>query len=245
MPDPVGEIADRIVEALRNSGAHLRIGKVTEAQADGARVKVDFADEAWVPVDKDVDPKIGDRVYVLQQGPVLLVCGKIGATPQDTGMPVGALTQYAGLSTTTPGGWLRCEGQAVSRTDFALLFARLGTTYGGGNGTTTFNLPDLRNRVPLGQGSRGLGATGGAERVTLSAAEMPAHDHSGVGGHTHNMTGAATDVTVQSGTGVLVGGFTDGPTGSGGAHSHAMNGSSSSHENMQPFVVLYYIIRVV
>jgi microcystin-dependent protein len=238
----------KIVDAVKDasdSGAHLRIGKVTATQTDGARVQLDFTGDAWISCDRDVSAVVGDRVYALQQGSVLIVSGKIGAEAQSSGVPVGALTQYAGTSGAVPGGWLLCEGQEVSRTDFAVLFSRLGTTYGGGNGSTTFNLPNLQNRVPVGVGSRGRGATGGAETVTLSVAQMPSHNHGGVGDHTHGMGQGGGDPQVQSGTGATVAGNGDQTSYGGGAHTHASDGSGQSHENMPPFVVMYFIIRVL
>lgn len=104
------------------------------------------------------------------------------------GVPIGAQMAYVG--TTAPNGWLLCYGQAVSRTTYALLFAKAGTAYGAGNGTTTFNLPDKRGRVSVGKDDMGgtpanritigvcgisgvtLGASGGdqnAQEDTLSA----------------------------------------------------------------------------
>lgn len=97
-----------------------------------------------------------------------------------------------------PAGWLLCYGQAISRSTYAVLFALLGTTYGTGNGSTTFNLPDLRGRFPLGQDDMGgssanrvtateadnLGQASGAETHTLSSGEMPSHTHT-QNAHTH------------------------------------------------------------
>jgi microcystin-dependent protein len=77
-------------------------------------------------------------------------------------VPVGCVFPYAG--STAPTGWLFCNGQAVSRTVESQLFAVLGTTYGAGNGTTTFNLPDLRGRVIIGKDT----STGSADRVTVA-----------------------------------------------------------------------------
>lgn len=105
-------------------------------------------------------------------------------------MPVGALLPYAGSA--APGGYLLCDGSAVSRSIYADLFTSLGTVYGVGNGTTTFNLPDLRGKFALGvNASHVLGSTGGAETNTLSLMQMPAHTHSGTtdaaGVHSHTV----------------------------------------------------------
>ncbi len=120
------------------------------------------------------------------------------------GVPSGTVLQFAGV--TVPPGWLLCDGSAVSRVSYAGLFAALGTAYGAGNGTTTFNLPDLRGRVPVGLDNMGgssanritasqadvLGGNGGLEArtpsgsislsgtvgdTTLSQAQMPSHTH--------------------------------------------------------------------
>lgn len=107
--------------------------------------------------------------------------------------PVGSIVDYAGL--TAPTGWLLCFGQAISRTTYAALFAVISTTYGVGDGSTTFNLPDLRGRVIAGQDDMGgssanrltglsggvdgdvLGAVGGEEAHTISSSQMPSHTH--------------------------------------------------------------------
>jgi len=119
--------------------------------------------------------------------------------------PTGAVLPYAGVS--APVGWLMCNGQSVSRTTYALLFAVIGTTYGT-NDALSFNLPDLRGRVVAGVDTMGgtaanrltiaksginaasLGATGGYDGYTLSAAQcaMPSHSHTATAtdsGHTH------------------------------------------------------------
>lgn len=94
--------------------------------------------------------------------------------------PPGAITIFAG--STAPSGYLLCDGTAISRTTYSALFAITSTTYGVGNGSTTFNLPDLRTRVPVGKNASGtfatLGATGGAETHILNEAQMPSHIHS-------------------------------------------------------------------
>lgn len=97
-------------------------------------------------------------------------------------IPVGGLMPYAGA--TSPEGWLLCDGTAINRTTYANLFAVLGTTYGSGNGTTTFNVPDMRSRMPMGAGagtgltSRALAETGGTESVVIASGNLPTHVHS-------------------------------------------------------------------
>ena len=94
----------------------------------------------------------------------------------------------------TPTGWLPCDGAAVDRTTYAGLFTAIGTAHGAGNGTTTFNVPDLKGRVPVGAGAgtgltaRALGSKFGEESHILTAAELAAHDHGAAGGHQHTFT---------------------------------------------------------
>ncbi len=96
-------------------------------------------------------------------------------------MPTGSILEYGG--STAPTGWLLCNGAAVSRTTYAALFAIIGTTYGAGDTTTTFNVPDRRDRVGVGAGSTyARGATGGA--VTATTSTNGAHNHTGNTGGT-------------------------------------------------------------
>jgi microcystin-dependent protein len=121
------------------------------------------------------------------------------------GVPSGSVMDYAGA--TAPAGWLLCFGQAISRTTYAPLFTAIGTVYGAGDGSTTFNLPDCRGRVSAGKDDMGgtsanrltglsggvngdtLGGTGGAESHTLTEAQLAGHTHAGstagAGNHTH------------------------------------------------------------
>ena len=115
----------------------------------------------------------------------------VGAEAEDpaASMGTGAIFLFAGKH--VPDGWLICNGAAVNRSTYADLFRVIGTTYGVGNGSTTFNVPDLRGRFPLGRDDMGdtsanrvtaaaadrLGGSGGAETHTLTTAEMPAHNH--------------------------------------------------------------------
>ena len=136
--------------------------------------------------------------------------------------PSGLVSMFAG--STAPTGWLMCDGTAVSRSTYAGLFAAIGVTYGAGNGSTTFNLPDLRTRVPVGKNGTGtfatLGSTGGAETHTLTTAQMPSHTHTqNSHNHTqdsHNHTQDAHDhLNYYS-------------TGNAGGHSHSYTRTSNN-----------------
>ena len=154
-----------------------------------------------------------------------------------TAVPTGALFQWT--TDTAPSGWALCDGQAVSRTGFSGLFAVIGETYGVGDGSTTFNLPDLRGRVPLGKDNMGgtsadrvtaaaadaLGGAAGAEDHTLTIAEMPAHTHTESVG---DDTGAGAKIRNTSNRLPL----NTGSTGGGDPHS-----------NMQPYQTFNYIVK--
>ncbi len=156
--------------------------------------------------------------------------------------PTGSVTQYAGSS--APTGWMFCDGAAVSRTTYAALFAVIGTTFGSGDGTTTFNLPDLKGRVPVGKAVAGtfasLAATGGAETHTLTTAQIPSHQHNVTAySHTVTQSNALGNHSHGAGTyassGSVTGGGDHSHTGtvdSGGFHDHSVptrNTTSTSH----------------
>lgn len=109
-------------------------------------------------------------------------------------MAAGIVMPFAG--TTAPQGWLLCDGSAVSRTTYSALFAVIGTTYGAGDGSTTFNIPNLAGRVVIGSSqSHALGTTGGAETVTITAGQIPSHSHV-VPQHGHGNNIAVTTPTL-------------------------------------------------
>lgn len=152
-------------------------------------------------------------------------------------LPIGTVVPFA--SDTVPSGWMLCDGSAVSRTLNADLFGTLGTSFGAGDGSTTFNLPDLRGRAPVGKNASTfatLGATGGVEAVTLTSAQsgMPAHAHS-MSGNAGGGGGVNT-FSVQAFGPVN---FQINNTGT----ASGVN-ASSSHTNLQPYQVLNYIIKV-
>ena len=104
-------------------------------------------------------------------------------------LPAGMIVQYGAAA--APTGWLICDGTAVSRTTYATLFGIIGTTHGAGNGSTTFNLPDGRDRSLRGKGSgTSLGGTSGSDSVTLTLAQV---DHQHTVGRIESDSGATAD----------------------------------------------------
>lgn len=184
------------------------------------------------------------------------------ATP---GLPVGSIQAFAGAN--APTGWLLCDGSAVGRADYPDLFSAIGTSYGSGNGATTFNLPDLRGRVPAGKDNMGgtaanrlttthfggtatnLGASGGNESHTLTTAQLAVHSH-GVSdpGHAH-----AGDYNVAA----AAGGNQSNPANANTANAYNVtrsattgisiqnSGSGNAHNNTQPTLIVNYIIKAV
>jgi microcystin-dependent protein len=180
-------------------------------------------------------------------------------------IPIGGGLDYWG-ATAPSSNFVFAYGQALSRTTYATLFARLGTGYGGGDGSTTFNIPDCRGRVRAGKDDMGgasanrltnqpgglngdvLGATGGTETHTLTEVQIPAHTHSITDpGHTHTGSGLGSSFGAQGGSGanqaagsasILVNAATTGV-------SVNSTGGSSSHNNTQPTIVANYIIRAL
>lgn len=146
----------------------------------------------------------------------------------------GMVIPFAGSS--APTGFLLCDGSAVSRTTYVNLFTLIGTTYGVGDGSTTFNVPNLKGKVIVGYNSAetefdAMGETGGAKTHTLTEAEIPAHDH-GLWG---NVTISGIDEDVSGWSSASASRFNRDVTqeaGGGGAHN-----------NLQPYLVMQYIIK--
>ena len=168
--------------------------------------------------------------------------GALGNAPN----PIDAGTVVPWAKSSAPTGWLECDGSAVSRSTYADLFTAIGTTYGAGDGSSTFNLPDIRGRAIAGKDNMGgsaanrltsgstidgatLGTAGGGQTHTLTTGELAAHNHvSGStstqhdGGNSRNVMGAwdfaGNDVNPNAGSG-------------------------TAHANVQPTIVLNYIIK--
>jgi microcystin-dependent protein len=149
-----------------------------------------------------------------------------------------------------PSGFLECDGSAVSRVTYAALFAVIGTTYGSGNGSTTFDLPDLQDNVPLSRSNtKTLASTGGANTVTQTAnigGSLAAHTlvTGEIPAHTHPTPGSGTSYFPGSQPGVGTGNLGNNP-GGGGGHSHNLSANFTGDANsvLQPYMTLVYIIK--
>ena len=166
--------------------------------------------------------------------------------------PVGTITMFGG--STAPTKWVLCDGRAISRTDYADLFQVIGTTYGSGNGSTTFNVPDMRDRFVVGAGSDyNLNSKGGTNSVTLSTGEIPAHTHGN-----KSLTGMVACQSYSNGTpsGIVSTNYKNINLASPGAgsnmgthnqninasHEHSSVGGDGAHENRPPYIGINFII---
>jgi microcystin-dependent protein len=204
----------------------------------------------------NVTPTKGTTYFGNGSAPAALAVGADYTTPicdaaQTLGVryafvqPIGAIIDYAGSS--APTGWLLCYGQAVSRSTYAALFAAISTTFGVGDGSTTFNLPDCRGRVAAGKDDMGgssanrltnqsgglngdtLGAAGGSETHTLTTAELAAH--------THQTNPATVGISYQSGASSAISGVVPLT-----AAATTSTGGDTAHNNVQPTIIFNKII---
>lgn len=210
--------------------------KIPKIFAAGTKAKADDVNENFTAIENEIN-------NTLQPG--LFEAGDLKSTARAE----------------APDGWLLCDGSPVSRATYKDLFAAIGTTYGAGDGVNTFNIPDLRGRVPVGvDGAAGrlsendtLGKSGGHRN-------MPAHSHaagslgtSAEGNHTH-WHGAWTKMGLAGG-GVqaewLLAG-SSAATAPAGGHAHAVTGStadagtgpSGGDDRMQPFLIVNFLIKI-
>jgi len=156
---------------------------------------------------------------------------------------VGEIRMFAGNF--APAGWMFCEGQLLPISEYDTLFQLIGTTYGG-DGQSTFALPDLRGRLPLHQGNSFiLAEPGGAETVTLSVAQTPAHNHAYLAtNNTAAATAPAANVVAAS-TGATVSPYgTDAPLTTLASQAISTVGGNQPHDNFQPYLCIDFIISL-
>lgn len=180
---------------------------------------------------------------------------KLAADVIATLIPSGVVWDMS--SATIPSGWLLCDGSAVSRTTYANLFTAIGTTYGVGDSSTTFNVPDCRGRATVGRTNMGgtandrvssvtmtpdgrtLGATGGNQTIALTGAQLALHTHA------FSVTSSGPSSTITLGAG--------GNPVSSTTHTHTVSGNTgfnvstgvdgAAHNNVQPSIIVNKMIR--
>lgn len=202
-------------------------------------------------------PMGGNKITNLADGTADTDAATVGQLSSFSAIPIGCVLDYCGL--TPPEGWLLCYGQAVSRATYAALFTLLGTAFGAGDGSTTFNLPDCRGRVGAGKDNMGgstagrldtlssttLGASGGSQTHTLTTAQLAAHSHEVTDpGHAHTAKTAAILGAPASGAvydpDAPNGGVSSATTGITIANA----GGGEAHNNVQPTIIFSKIIKV-
>jgi len=156
---------------------------------------------------------------------------------------VGEIRMFAGNF--APAGWMFCEGQLLPISENETLFQLIGTTYGG-DGESTFALPDLRGRIPIHQGNGFiLAETGGVEEVTLTVAQIPAHTHPLLGS---TATASSSDPTGNVGARVVAAAVfpygTDAPLQPLSPQAVGPVGGSQPHTNFQPYLCVDFIISL-
>ena len=174
------------------------------------------------------------------------------------GIPTATIVPWS--SSSVPTGFLECNGAAVSRSTYSALFAIIGTTYGAGDGASTFNLPDLQDNVAMGKsGTKALASTGGANTVaasgtvggstanaTLTEAQLASHSHSVNQVAATTFGGPITVIRiVTDGSNASIVNLNTANTGSGTGHSHNMSATftGSATSVVQPYLTVIYIIK--
>lgn len=153
---------------------------------------------------------------------------------------VGEIRIFAGNF--APAGWNLCEGQLLPISEYETLFNLIGTTYGG-DGQSTFGLPDLRGRIPLHFGNGfTLAETGGAEQITLSVQQIPSHSHPWLATTATATNSSPVSNALAQGTAAFYDNSTPSTPMAGGMISPV--GGSQPHENRQPYICINYIISL-
>lgn len=275
---PVLKVAKGGTGASTASGARTNLGlgglavlnavgstEITDGSVGTAELADGAVTTAKIGDGQVTTAKIGDgQVTTAKIGEAQVTAAKLAAAVAAFLTPTGSVVAFAG--DTAPTGWALCHGQALDRTTYAALFAVIGTIYGAGDNSTTFNVPDLRGRVVAGQDDMGgtsanrltnqtggldgdtLGATGGAETHTLTEAQIAAHKHFVAA----NVSTGSGSPSLSSSQQIVWSNST------GGSGTYNFNGTSTAatigltsstggdaaHNNVQPTIILNYIIKV-
>lgn len=190
-------LTDGIVNSDVNASAAILYSKLNLSNSIR---NADVASNAFINVSKLGSGSVTNTEFDYLSGASSNIQTQINTIAAASFLPPGTLVDFAGSA--APSGWLLCYGQAISRSTYSALFTAIGINFGAGDGSTTFNVPDLRGRVTVGKDNMGgaaanrmttggsgvdgatLGANGGSQTVTLSQTEMPSHTHT-QNAHTH------------------------------------------------------------
>lgn len=255
------KIADNAVTTVKIPDDAITSAKIAASAVATAKIADAAVTTAKLANDSVTADKIAaNAVGTSEIADASVTSAKIASGVLPAAVPTGSVTAYAGA--TAPSGWVLCDGAAYGRTDgtYSALYAVVGTTYGAGNGTTTFNVPDLRTRVPVGYSATDtdtdpsaginnalntLGKAGGSKTHTLLTAEMPLHTH--VFNHEHTVAERAVNVSTGTGATALAasGGYAalSGTTAQDPT-STSSRGNDNAHNNLQPYLVMNYIIKL-
>ena len=241
---------DTSIAARADDRIDLRVGNADRVSlgADSLDIKLAGAEDFRFREDA-FDVLAGSTLTVRTGAALALEAG--AALTGVPAVPTGMVAPFAGSA--APEGWLPCDGRAVSRTDYAALFAAIGTAYGAGDGASTFALPDLRGRTVAGLDDMGgtaagrltgrsggvdgaaLGGTGGAETHALAEAEIAEHDH-GPGSYGGRASGATTsdgahthNLARRSGSGTNFANAYETTVDGGGGHARDATMSAGAH----------------
>lgn len=263
------DIATALTGSLPRDGQAGMQGQFKATDGSSASPSITFTSETTTGFHRAGSGIIGVTLVGTELG-TFTSAGWSGGVSGKGAAPIASILDFAGSS--APSFWLLCFGQAISRTTYSALFGVIGTTYGPGDGSTTFNVPDLRGRVTAGVDNMGgvaagrltvtyfggnasiLGTTGGLESHTLITAEIPSHTHANSlndPGHLHGGVLAHAGINAAAGVNpasppdyVSAGTTNTAAAVTGMTITNAAQGGGGAHAIVQPTIVLNKIIYV-
>jgi microcystin-dependent protein len=198
-----GKTANSFTDCVRGYNGTTKQSHLSTVAVEHVAIALDYEDAN----DHIYDTTRDDHTQYLNEARLTTLLGSDAPDAPAYGVPIGSIIPYFGTASPDTDHWLLCNGQVVSRTTYAALFAIIGTTAGAGDGLSTFGIPNLKGRTIVGLDNMGggsaniltasaadtLGGVLGAESITLTIAEIPSHNHGGITGnqnqlHTHNFT---------------------------------------------------------